>query len=120
MPSRPPASSAEPDVPGGEDAVEEQHDFGAFAQHREADHDGERGQRLGAFAHRRADAAHFGGDLAAVPRHPGVVPHQHDDGDAEHAGIEQFLAGALERFRNDAGEHAPRSRRRARRRRCRS
>ena len=51
-----------------------------------------------------ADGAHLLGDLAAVPRHPGVVPHQHDHGDAEHAGIEQFLAGAFEGLRDRAGE----------------
>ncbi len=40
-----------------------------------------------------------------MPRHPDVVPHQHDDGDAEHAGIEQLLARALECVGDDAGKH---------------
>ena len=40
-----------------------------------------------------------------MPRHPSVVPHQHDDSDTKHAGIEKFLACALKRFRNGAGEH---------------
>ena len=39
----------------------------------------------------------FVGDLAAMTRHPGVVPHQHEDRDAEYAGVEQLLTGTLER-----------------------
>ena len=51
-----------------------------------------------------------------MARHPGVVPHQHQHGGAEHGGVEQFLAGAFERVRDGSGERRsfrPRPRRRA-------
>src|SRR5262249_28667687 len=40
----------------------------------------------------------------AVPRHPGVVPHQHHDRDRQDRGVEQFLTGALEHLRDRARE----------------
>ncbi len=35
-----------------------------------------------------------------MARHPGIVPHQHHHGGAQHAGIEQLLARAFEGARN--------------------
>jgi hypothetical protein len=40
-----------------------------------------------------------------VTRHPGIVPHQHDNGGAKHTGVEQFLSGALERFGDHVRKH---------------
>ena len=88
----------------GEDAVEEQHDFRALAQHRKSYHHDERGHRPLARAHRRTDRGHLGCHLAAVARHPDRVPHQHHHGGAEHAGVEQFLARTFERVGDGLGE----------------
>ena len=64
----------------GEDAVEEKHDLGTFAQHRDANDDGEGGQRPIARRNGTAHGAHLARHLAAMARHPGVVPGQHADG----------------------------------------
>ena len=54
--------------------------------------------------HRLAGRAQLGGKLAAVPRHPHIVPGQHQHGETENAGIEHFLAAAAEQFRQSARE----------------
>ncbi len=87
------------------DAVKEQHHLRSFAQHGQSDDDRKCGERLCAFAHGIANPAHFVRDFATMARHPGVVPHQHDHRDTEDAGVEEFLTGALERIRDDAGKH---------------
>ena len=86
------------------DAVEKQHHLGAFAQHRDRHHDGERQQRFGAGGNRLAGRAQLGDKLAAVPRHPDIVPGQHQHREAENAGVEHFLAAAAEQFGQAAGE----------------
>src|SRR5206468_858266 len=48
--------------------------------------------------------ANLGRQLAAMGRHPRIVPAQHEDGDPENAGVEVFLPGALESAGNRAGE----------------
>ena len=61
-------------------------------------------QRARSLADLAADAAQFGAEFAAVPRHPDIVPGQHDYGEAENRGVEEFLSDALERIRQQAGE----------------
>src|SRR5437588_12856641 len=51
-----------------------------------------------------ADGAHLRRNFAAVPRHPDIVPAKHDDGDDQHACVEQLLAIAFEQFRQRAGK----------------
>ena len=48
-----------PEVPDGDDAVEEEHDLRAFAEHRDAADDGKRGQRALADGDRLADLLHL-------------------------------------------------------------
>ena len=50
------------------------------------------------------DRAQMGGHLAAMPRHPDVVPGQHDDGDAENGRVEKLLPSPADRVRDRAGE----------------
>ena len=80
----------------GSDTVKKQHHFGAFTQHRDRDHDGERQERLRAGDHGFAGGAQFLGKLAAVSRHPDVMPGQHHHGETKNAGVENLLAGATE------------------------
>ncbi len=93
-----------PGSAGKDDAVEEQHDLRAFAQHRHAAHDRQRDQRAAALGNRLADALHFRGEFATVTGHPGIVPGQHDHGDEQDRGVEQFLPVALEQVGDGAGE----------------
>src|SRR5262245_9871066 len=58
----------------GCNAVEEEHDFGALAQHRDRDHNRERQKRLRTGHYRFAGSAQLLGKLAAMPRHPDIVP----------------------------------------------
>ncbi len=89
---------------GRDDAVQEQRDLAAFAQDGDADHHGQRQQRLGAVRNGLADRAHFPGDFPAVMRHPDIVPGQHDHGDAEDCRVEQLLSHAREQLRQGTGE----------------
>ena len=59
---------------GDEDSVEEQNDFGALAQHRDGDHNGERDQRFRSAADLTADRMQLIAHFATVPRHPDIVP----------------------------------------------
>ena len=77
---------------------------------------------LRAGPHRLADPLDVGGELAAMARHPDVVPGQHHDGDEEDRGVEDFLAdprqgladrarkGGHERRADHAGQDARRDR----------
>ena len=87
-----------------DNAVEKQNDLGALAQHRNGDDDRQRTRRLVTGEDGAADRKHFLGDLAAVARHPDVMPAEHDRGEDEHAGVEQLLAAALEQFGENTGE----------------
>ena len=88
----------------GSDAIEKQHDFRALAQHRDRDHERERGKRLRAGNDSLTGGAHVGGKLAAVPRHPDIMPAEHQHREAENAGVEQFLAVAAEQLRQSASK----------------
>ena len=81
-PSREPAHSAGGSGAARGDAVEEQHDLGAFAQHRKPDDEREYIERPRAGAHVVADGAHVTGNLRAVPLHPDRVPREHQHRDA--------------------------------------
>jgi hypothetical protein len=41
-----------------------------------------------------------------MPRHPDIVPAEHQHSEAENAGVEQFLAAAAEQLRQPAGEQS--------------
>src|SRR6185437_5969912 len=69
----------------------------------EYDH-GERGQRPAPRADVDADLPQLGDELAAVLRHPHIVPGETDDSDDEHARIQQLLAGAGKGVGNGAGK----------------
>ena len=113
MPTIPPPSIAsEPPPSDGGDAVEEEHGLGAFAQHGEPDDDQQHRAFAAAVADRVADAARLGGERGAVRGHPQVVPGEHDDGDAEHRGVEELLTHAARHRRDAVG--AERDERRAR------
>ena len=88
----------------GGDAIEEQHDFGTFAQHRHAHHHTQRRQGALAgddfMARRFQLARHF----AAMAGHPDIVPGEHHHGENQDRGVEQFLARTLEQGREAARE----------------
>jgi len=85
-------------------AVEEQHDFGPFAQQRDAADQGQRMQRPRAGDHVLAQPGGVGGQVAPVAAHPDVVPAQHRHGGKEDGGVEQFLADALHQGSDLRGE----------------
>ena len=115
MPASPPVSIGHDAPPSdGGDPVQEEHGLRAFAQHREPDDDQQHRAFAPAVADRAADAARVGGERRAVRRHPQVVPGEHDDGDAQHRRVEEFLADAARQFgdalgaeRDDAGAGEP-------------
>ena len=88
----------------GGDAVKKQNDLRALAQHRDRDHDGKRRERLRSGDHRFAGGAQFGRKLAAVPRHPHIMPREHEHGEAENGRVEHLLATATEQVRKSAGK----------------
>ena len=89
---------------GGGDAVEKQRDLAAFAQDGNADHHGQRQQRLAAVHDGLAGRAQFAGHFPAVMRHPDIVPGQHHHGDAQNGGVEQLLPHARKELRQRAGK----------------
>ncbi len=94
---------------GGHYSIEEQDHFGAFAQRGKTHHERQRCHRSLSARHLPADGGHGRSYLLAVAGHPKIVPHQHDHRDAEHAGIEQLLAGALKRVGNRLREYCEKS-----------
>ena len=92
------------DVPASDNPIKEKDDLGPFAHDRDEDDHGERGQRPAPRADVDADLAQLGDELAAVLRHPHIVPGETDDGDDEHARIQQLLARAGKGVGNGAGK----------------
>ena len=93
-------------VAGGGDAVEEEHDFRAFAQNGDADDERHGEEGAAAEGDVAAHGLHFAGHLAAVAGHPDLVPAQHEDGGDQDAGVEDLLAGAVEGVLEGAGEQS--------------
>ena len=91
-------------LPAGNHAVEKQHDLAAFAQHGDADHDGQRQQRFRALDDGLPGRAQFAGEFGAVARHPDIVPGEHHDGERQDRGVEHFLPHAGEQVRQGAGK----------------
>ena len=88
----------------GGDAVKEKNDFGAFAQHRDADYQGQRDERPAAFRNGAAHRVHLGNEVAGVTAHPDVVPTQHEHREEQHDRVEDLLAQPLQRARDGLGE----------------
>ena len=97
-------SRSVPLVPDSDDAVEEEDDLRSFAKHGDAADNGERGERALARGDGLADLADLGCEFAPVPRHPGVVPGEHADGEDQDRSVQEFLPGALEGVGDGAGE----------------
>ena len=89
---------------GRDQAVHEERNLRAFAHHRDGADHSEREDRLRARPHRFADPLDVGCELAAMARHPDVVPGQHHDGDDEDRGVEDFLADPRQGFADRAGK----------------
>ena len=86
------------------DAVEEQHDLGALAQHGDRHDHRHAEQRLVAGRDRLAHRPHRVRHLAAVLAHPDIVPGEHDHGDDQHGRVEHLLPVAGQRRRDLPGE----------------
>ncbi len=106
--AREPERAAGPELRGigaaGRDAIEEEHDLGTLAQHREADDHEQHGQRSGAAGDVAADGRHLAREVGAVALHPDVVPAEHRRRRQQDTGVEHLLAEALERGGDPFGE----------------
>jgi hypothetical protein len=72
----------------------EERNLRALAHHRHRADNAKRQNRFGARPHLFADSLDVGGELAAVARHPNVVPNEHDDGDEQDRSVEDLLPDA--------------------------
>jgi hypothetical protein len=87
-----------------DDTIKKQNNFRAFPEHRQAD-DGGKGHQGSRPTHDIApEPADILAHLAAVTRHPYIVPGKHDHRETENGRIKDFLARTCERAGQSARE----------------
>ena len=91
-------------IGSGGNAVDERDDLGSLSHHYDAGNDRKNEERPDAGSDLPANFLGLCDKLARVAGHPQIVPGEHAESRSQHGGVQYFLAGALERVRNDGSK----------------